>query len=97
MRYIFWIIVWILSVYCMMGLCRVLFAAERKENVSILDIRNPFKVTIYIEVKCDNIVGTLKYRYYKKIRIPKKGGYKIIVPNNLRYCEIWALDYKIFE
>lgn len=71
--------------------------AGKRDDSTTLEVRNPFKVAIYIEVKCDNIKGTKEYVYYRKIKIPKKGGYRIIVPNKLRYCEIWALDYKIFE
>lgn len=69
---------------------------EANDKLTTLEIYNPFNVSIFLETKCDNIAGTLKYRYYNKIKVPKKGSYKLIVPNNLRYCEIWGLDFKLF-
>ncbi len=66
------------------------------KSKTVLDIRNPFAATIYLEVKCDNIAGTIKYRYYNRIVVPKKSYYKLVVPSNLRYCEVWGLDFKLF-
>lgn len=70
-------------------------AANKHHDVTI-SIYNPYRIMLKIETKCDWNWKTKKYSFYKIYNIPKKGFKRIIVPNELKECEIWALDFKIF-
>jgi hypothetical protein len=69
---------------------------EKDQNVT-LDIKNTFPISVILETKCDIIPGTFnKYKFFKRITIPKNGRYLLKVPNNLKYCECWTISYKLF-
>ncbi len=76
--------------------CSTYIFAQSENKVTVLDIRNPFSIELLLEVKCDVIPGTSKYRYYNKFVVPGKRKFVLRVPSNLRYCECWPLDFKMF-
>lgn len=82
-------------VLCVGYFCKPLFAAN--EHQVELRVQNTFPISVTLEVKCDIISGTYnQYKLYKRIVVPKKSFFVLKVPNNLKHCECWTLDYKLF-
>ena len=52
-----------------------------------LEIHNPYRINVNIELKCD--WKNNAFSYYKKIKIPKKGNIVLNLPKKLRNCQIW--------
>lgn len=75
------------------------FAHGQKQVEQVeLKIRNTFPISVLMEVKCDIVPGTYnQYKFYKRITIPKNSFFVLKVPNNLKFCECWTIDYKLFK
>jgi len=60
-------------------------------------IYNPWpNVSVIVEAKCDFSQKTKRWAFYQRITVPKKGSVRLVVPSNLKSCQIWPLDFKLF-
>jgi hypothetical protein len=54
-----------------------------------LQISNPYTLALELEVKCDWQPDREKYKYYRKIYIPRKTITNLSFPHHLKTCELW--------
>ena len=54
-----------------------------------LQISNPYSLALELEVKCDWQSDRAKYKYYRKVYIPRKTVTNLSFPNHLKTCELW--------
>jgi hypothetical protein len=66
------------------------------DRITRIQINNPFRISMSLEVKCDHNWKLNKYNYYQVINIPKKSNTVIAVPASMKYCEIWPIRVKLF-
>jgi hypothetical protein len=60
-----------------------------QSNNVIIHTYNPYTFRVRVELKCDIIPGTNRYKFYQNYFIPGDSKVEIAVPSNLRVCEIW--------
>ncbi len=70
-------------------------AGANKANTTTLMVGNPYRASLKLEVKCDWVHEKQQYRFYRIINVPKKTNITIVTPQNMRFCEIWPLDFKL--
>jgi hypothetical protein len=71
--------------------------ANNKTHYTELKIFNPYSsVSVELLVKCDHNWKSGKYNYYKKIVVNRNSNVAIKTPNNLKKCEIWPINMKLF-
>lgn len=96
-KYIAFGIFWVGVLLIVGMLCHSAFATTEQQVVT-LNIQNTFPISVVLEAKCDIVPGTFnKYRFYRRITVPKNGKFSLRVPSNLKSCEIWTIDYELFK
>lgn len=79
-----------------MGACAALSANSRAPYTE-LKVFNPYSsISIKLLVKCDHNYKTNRYTFYKTVIIKRSSSIVIRAPSNLRKCEIWPMDMKMF-
>lgn len=62
---------------------------QEAQNKVELQVSNPYRLQMNLEVKCDWDRDMEQYMLHKKIEIPAKKITIIRLPNNLKKCEVW--------
>lgn len=59
-----------------------------------LQMFNPYGISLKMNIKCDHTKNG--YKFYKTVIIKRHDSVTIKVPNNLKKCEVWPVDIKMF-
>lgn len=59
----------------------------QQPNTVKLETYNPYNLDVALEVKCDHRLN--RWTYHKKFTVKGKSRFSLLVPNNLRNCQIW--------
>lgn len=70
--------------------------ANNSTSYTKLSIHNPFSISVKLIVKCDHNYKTRKYKFYKTIIMNRNSRIYMNFPSDLKRCEIWPVDTKIF-
>ena len=61
----------------------------QQPNTVKLETYNPYNLDVSLEVKCNHNHYLKKWDYYKKFTVKGKSKFSLVVPNNLKTCQIW--------
>lgn len=76
------------SIICIILVVGICLAKKQADDVNI-EVNNPYRLQVELEVKCDWDRDLEDFKYHKFLSIPGKRSIVIKVPSNLRKCQIW--------
>lgn len=87
-----------LAIICLLitPVCAAVYANTNTQYTE-LKVFNPYSsISIKLLVKCDHDYKTNRYKFYKTVVVRRSSSVIIRAPQNLKKCEIWPMDMKMF-